>query len=109
SEAAAGAGDPVFAEQPRRLSAAALGHVRHQRVVSAGALESYAECPVKWLVERELQPARLGPDPEPIARGNYMHAVLEELLRRLGGPVTKGSLEHAQEVLSELLRELPGD
>ena len=58
------------------LSDSALRHVRHSEILSGGALETYGDCPVKWLVERELQPARFEPDPDPIVRGSYMHAVL---------------------------------
>jgi ATP-dependent helicase/DNAse subunit B len=92
---------------PRVLSEVALGHVRHRDVVSAGALESYASCPVKWLVERELDPARLEPEPDPLLRGSHIHDVLEQLLHRLGGPITAESLPRARVLLDELLTELP--
>ncbi len=49
--------------RPRVLNEVALRHVRHREVVSAGALEMYASCPVKWLVERELDPALMEPRP----------------------------------------------
>ena len=62
------------------LSEAALEHVRHRRILSAGALESYADCPVRWLIERELQPEKLEPDPDPLVRGAYMHNVIEQVL-----------------------------
>jgi RecB family exonuclease len=90
----------------RRLGAGALGHVRHRRILSAGALESYADCPVRWLVERELQPTRFEPEPEPITRGNLMHEVLEKLLRRLQAAVSEASLPQALAILDELLDEL---
>src|SRR5205823_3471054 len=80
---AALAGEPAAPE--RVLGPAALGHVRHAEIVSAGALESYADCPVKWLIERELSPARYEPNPDSIARGSYIHVVIEELIRRLEG------------------------
>lgn len=89
------------------LGAEALRHVRHVEILSAGALEAYADCPVRWLVERELRPARFEPDPDPLARGSYMHAALEELLRRLGGPVTLASLPDANRILDDVLGELP--
>jgi ATP-dependent helicase/DNAse subunit B len=89
------------------LTANALTHVRHRELVSAGALESYSDCPVKWLVERELQPERFDPEQDPLARGNYMHALLEQLLRRLGGPVTPATLPDARRILDELLAEHP--
>ena len=38
----------------------ALGGCATCEVLSAGALENYADCPVKWLVERELAPGRAG-------------------------------------------------
>jgi RecB family exonuclease len=76
-------------------------------VVSGGALESFADCPVRWLVERELGPARLEPDPDPLARGSYMHAALEEVIGRLDGPVTAQSLPDALRILADVLAELP--
>ncbi|MGI8411437.1 MAG: PD-(D/E)XK nuclease family protein [Solirubrobacteraceae bacterium] len=88
-----------------RLGGAALGQVRHVEIVSAGALESYGECPVKWLVERELAPVRFGPEPDPLARGSYIHTVLEELLRRLDGPVTGATLADANRILDAVLSE----
>ena len=39
----------------------ALGRMRHTEILSAGALEAYADCPVRWLIERELQPEPLTP------------------------------------------------
>lgn len=92
---------------PRILSERALARVRHREVVSAGALESYASCPVKWLVERELAPARFGPDPDPLVRGAYMHRVLEEVIGRLDGAVTPDSLADAQRILDEVMEEIP--
>ncbi len=89
------------------LGAAALAHVRHSQILSAGALETYADCPVKWLVERELQPAKLEPDSDALARGSYMHSVLEQVLSRLGGPVTPESLPRALELLDAALDEQP--
>jgi len=89
----------------RVLGADALRRVRHSQILSAGALETYADCPVRWLVERELRPAPFEPEPEAIARGNFMHDALERVLRRLGGPVTQESLVQAQRILDELLAE----
>jgi ATP-dependent helicase/DNAse subunit B len=89
------------------LSELALEHVRHRRILSAGALESYADCPVRWLIERELQPVALEPDPDPLVRGGYMHHVIEQVLRRLGGPVTRESLPRALEILDSVIVEQP--
>ena len=54
-----------------------------EEVVSAGALERFAGCPVKWLVEDVLRPEKLEPDPEQMVRGSYAHRVLELTFRRL--------------------------
>ena len=109
AEAASGAPRAGSVQPPARvLGQAALERVRHRRILSGGALEAYGDCPVKWLVERELAPARLEPDPDPIARGNFMHAALEELLRRLGGPVSTETLPDAHRILEEVLTEGPG-
>jgi ATP-dependent helicase/nuclease subunit B len=92
---------------PRRvLGAGALGKVRHSQILSAGALETYGDCPVKWLIERELQPEPLAPESDAITRGNVMHDVLERLLRELDGPLTPASVASAREILERLLAEL---
>jgi ATP-dependent helicase/DNAse subunit B len=99
---AAGAAEaPVLA-----LGEPALARVRHRELVSAGALEAYSECPVRWLVERELQPEPFEPDSDPLARGNFVHRALERLFTRLGGPITESSLADAQRILGEVLAEL---
>jgi hypothetical protein len=108
SRAAAAA--PASGEVPSPIASlgeAALAHVRHRRILSAGALESYGSCPVRWLIERELQPERLEPDPDPLVRGAYMHSVIEQVLRRLGGPVTPDSLARALEILDAVMDEQP--
>jgi ATP-dependent helicase/DNAse subunit B len=100
---------PLAGEEPepdRALGAGALAKVRHSRILSAGALETYGDCPVKWLVERELQPQPMQPEPEPMTRGNLMHGVLERLLYELDGPITAASLGHARAILDRLLAEL---
>ncbi len=102
----AAAGARAQAPPARRLGTVALAHARHRQILSAGALEAYASCPIKWLVERELQPKRFEPDPDPLARGSFIHDLLEELLRRLGRPVTPQSLADAERILEGLLEEL---
>jgi RecB family exonuclease len=74
-----GSPPPADAGETRTLSTAALAHVRHARRVSAGAVETFAKCPVAWLVERQLAPDELAPEAEPLVKGTLMH----ELLRRL--------------------------
>jgi len=89
------------------LTEPALAHVRHVRVVSGNALETYSDCPMRWLVESELAPKRLEPEPEPLARGSYVHNVLQDVLDRLGGPITTDSLPDATRLLDEVMAELP--
>jgi ATP-dependent helicase/DNAse subunit B len=81
--------------------------------MSAGAVEAYAACPVRWLVEKELQPDGLEPDPEAFARGAWIHDVLErthaELRERTGtARVTPGNRGEAEAILrAELAARRP--
>jgi ATP-dependent helicase/DNAse subunit B len=112
ARAAADRGAAPGGEAPARrrvLGAEALGRMRHSEILSAGALEAYANCPVRWLIERELQPQPLTPEPEAMARGSLMHDVLERVLRELDGPVTPGTLTAARAILDRLLAELAAD
>jgi ATP-dependent helicase/DNAse subunit B len=88
----------------RRLSEQALRHVRHREVISAGAVEKFASCPVRWLVEGQLQPEPLDPEAEPLVRGKFVHTVLERVFARLDGPLTPTSLEAAEQLLYEEMR-----
>jgi ATP-dependent helicase/DNAse subunit B len=83
----------------RTLGDAALAHVRHTRVVSGGALEAFAACPVRWLVESQLNPDELRPEAEPLAKGSFMHQVLERVIAGLEGPLTAATLPHAQALM----------
>ena len=88
----------------RILSEQALGQVRHRQIVSAGALEAFAACPVRWLVERQLQPERLEPDPDALTRGSFIHTVLERVFARLGAALTQETLPQAEQLLYEEMR-----
>jgi ATP-dependent helicase/DNAse subunit B len=92
-------------EPGRQLGALALSRMRHTEILSAGALEAFGDCPVRWFIERELRPDRFEPEPEPIVRGNLMHAVLERLLTELDGPLTPATLTTADVLLTRLLDE----
>jgi ATP-dependent helicase/DNAse subunit B len=101
---------PVLGSQQHAtvaLSDTALAHVRHTRVVSAGALELFAACPVKWLIERQLRAKDLEPDPEPLARGELMHAVLERVIAELDGPVSPARLPEAERLLRAAVAGTP--
>jgi ATP-dependent helicase/DNAse subunit B len=87
-----------------------LERLAARKAVSAGALERFADCPVKWLVEDLLRPEALAPDPEAMVRGDYAHSVLEHTYRRLREEtgdrrVTPGNLGQAERILLEELRE----
>ena len=108
--ALAAAAAPTSGEVPPPdldLSPQALARVRHSRVLSAGALEMFATCPVRWLVERELQPEPLQGEAEPLVRGSYIHDTLEQVLLQLDGPVTRETLPEALRILEEQMEELP--
>jgi ATP-dependent helicase/DNAse subunit B len=87
-----------------------LDHLGAREAVSAGALEHFADCPVKWLVEDLLKPDELEPDPEAMVRGSYAHEVLQHTYRRLREEsgerrVTHANLADAEHILLEELRE----
>jgi ATP-dependent helicase/DNAse subunit B len=91
----------------RVLSDEALTHIRHTRVVSAGALEMFAACPVRWLIERQLGAEDLEGVPEPLARGSLMHEVLERVFSELGGPLSAAALPEAERLLSAAMAQTP--
>jgi ATP-dependent helicase/DNAse subunit B len=111
-ERATAAAGPRRREQPpAALSAeSVLERLTSRDAVSAGALENYADCPVKWLVQNVLRPDELVPDPEQMVRGRYAHAVLQRTFLRLRAEtgarrVTPGNLKQAERLLVEELRE----
>ena len=105
---AAGGGEPA---RPDGLhEPAVLAELAERTTFSASALEAFADCPVKWLVDRLLNPFELEPEPEPLVRGSYAHAVLEATYTRLreatgSAKVTPLSLAQAEEILLETMRE----
>ncbi|MEA2388519.1 MAG: hypothetical protein QOG41_1292, partial [Thermoleophilaceae bacterium] len=113
--AAAFAGPDVVPARPDRIdSPEVLADLAGRDRLSAAALETYADCPVKWLVDRLLDPEALEPDAEPLVRGRYAHAVLDltyrRLLERTGSRrVTRENLAEAERILVEALREREAD
>jgi RecB family exonuclease len=78
---------------------AVLDELRARETWSASALEAFTGCPVKWFVDRLLDPGELAPDPEPLLRGELAHRVLEEALRDLaaeGAGLTPERLDEAK-------------
>jgi ATP-dependent helicase/DNAse subunit B len=89
----------------RSLGATAQAALRQREVLSAGGLETYARCPLRWLVERELAPDRFEPDPEAIARGSCVHRVLERVLGRFDWPLALDALPAAEALVREVVAE----
>ncbi len=98
------------ADQPPlgSLGPAAQASLRQREVLSAGGLEAYARCPVRWLVERELSPDRFEPDPVAMARGSCVHRVLERVLAQLDWPLSVGALPAAEAIVREVVAEEAG-
>jgi ATP-dependent helicase/DNAse subunit B len=109
--AAAALGTRVAFDGPRALTDhELLERLGSQDAFSASALETFADCPVKWLVERLLNPEALEPDPEQMVRGRYAHEVLELTMKRVrertgARRVTRENLSEAERILREALRE----
>jgi ATP-dependent helicase/DNAse subunit B len=87
-------------------SAPVLAALAARETEAARALETFAGCGVKWLIESVLRPARIDPDPEPMRRGSVAHAVLEQTLRRLGERLTPDTLPAALRELGAAMDEL---
>jgi len=109
-ERALAASGPGRAEPlPGPLTAAPLlEHLGAIETVSAGALENFADCPVKWLVNNVLRPKELVPDPEQMVRGRYAHSVLQRTFERLRDEtgdrgVTPANLVRSKRLLIEEL------
>lgn len=71
-------------------SPAAMDALAGANMFSATALEAFIECPYRWFFERSLRPARFGPDPDAMAKGNLIHAVLAELYENHPGELPSG-------------------
>ncbi len=106
-EAAAGPRHHEAAIAPLR-DPALVAELRERPTWSASGIELWAGCPVKWFVERRLNPEGLTPDPELMLRGALAHAVLEVTLRGLteqagSARVTAASLPLALELADAAL------
>src|SRR5258706_5799121 len=98
----------------RILTPALAGWLTDRGAYSAGMLEAFTECPVRWLIERVLDRGVLEPDPQHLVRGACAHRVLELTYRRLreqtgSARVTPQTLPAAEGLLHEALREEQGE
>jgi ATP-dependent helicase/DNAse subunit B len=85
-----------------------LAELATREAVAAGALEHFADCPVRWFVEDFLHPTALEPDPEAMVRGRFAHVVLARTFERLREEtgerrVTPGNLPAAERILVDEL------
>ncbi|HEY1594483.1 MAG TPA: PD-(D/E)XK nuclease family protein [Thermoleophilaceae bacterium] len=109
--ALAAAGDRFLPPVPAGLTAEALlERFREQEAFSASALETFADCPVRWFVDRQLHPLALEPDPEQMVRGSYAHEVLEATFSGLreetgSARITRDNLADAERLMRTALRE----
>ena len=92
------------------LTEPVLGLLAARHTEAARGLENFAGCGVRWLIESVLRPERAEPDPEPMRRGSIAHAVLEQVLRRLGeregsARLTPASLPAALEELDAAMAD----
>lgn len=99
------------AEPPEGLS---LPAVRERLaaidLLSATALETFAACPVRWLVEWLIEAGTLDPDPEPLVRGGWVHDALRRTYERVreetgSRRVTSADLDHAERIAVEAVKE----
>ncbi|MGD0198097.1 MAG: PD-(D/E)XK nuclease family protein [Solirubrobacteraceae bacterium] len=86
--------------RPERL-AALRGRVAH----SASGLESWASCPVAWLVEHGFRARELAPDSIFLARGLEAHRVLAAVFDGLEGRLDERTLPRALELLEAELAQ----
>lgn len=112
--AAAAAGARVPAVVPDALTSPELvRRLVEEFPLSAGAIEAFAGCPVKWLLERRLQPSVLEPEPEQLVRGSYAHEVLHRLYSELQARghrrITRENLAEAERILIDALREFQAE
>ncbi len=81
---------------------------------SAGELEAFAGCGMRWLVEKVLRPESIEPDAEALVRGRLAHEALKLTLERLrdrtgSARVGPENLSYAESILVEVLEELGGE
>ncbi len=98
----------------RILTPALAAWLSERGAYSAGMLEAFTECPVRWLLDRVLEPNDLEPDPQHLVRGAFAHRVLELTYRRLreetgSARVTAATLPIAEGLLHEALRQEQGE
>ncbi len=92
---------------------ALVAELRDRAAWSASGIELWSSCPVKWFVERRLQPEGLTPDPEAMLRGALTHTVLEAIMRGLiektgSGRLDATTMPHARALAATALELFEG-
>jgi ATP-dependent helicase/DNAse subunit B len=60
---------------------------------SASALEAFANCPVRWLLEHMVKPTQIEPESQQLARGRHAHQLLCEIYKQLQQTGARGVTE----------------
>ena len=109
--AAKEAGGSVEPAAPARLGAAAAAAVTADlgSVSSPTRIESYTQCPAKWLAEIVLNPADFEEKPEAMELGTIIHEALEAAvvcaINGNLGPITEANLPAVQAAVEASLAE----
>src|SRR5262249_58933750 len=83
ARAGAANGERVPEHPLGRAAGRAAAELAAIEVLSPGSIETFADCPIRWLVERWLRPEPLEPAKQSLARGSYAHELLRGTLERL--------------------------
>jgi len=113
--------EAVSAARRRLRASRAPGPLSHPDILAelgeldlfgASTIEGYHLCSYRWFINHELDPRRIGPDPEPLENGGVIHAALERLFREPPGEDARPTPEtverwigRAREVVREVASE----
>lgn len=87
-----------------------LKSISEHRRFSATTVESYAGCPYRWFIDKQLRPLPLGPDPDYFAFGNLLHRTLADLYEGRKGTIPRpGDLPEWVEALGTLIDKHAGE
>lgn len=76
---------------PSLTQKAAIGLLAARDTFSATQLEAFTKCPYCWFVEKALSPKPFEPDPDHMAKGTLVHAVLKDLYDERPGRIPRPS------------------
>lgn len=76
---------------PSLTQEAAIAILANRDTFSATQLEAFTRCPYCWFIERALAPRPFEPDPDHMAKGTLVHAVLKDLYDERPGRIPRQS------------------